>query len=661
MSLAHPLLALLAAAFSLSSAIAASPKPPVEAYGELPAITDVAISTDGNHLAWTENANDGQTVVMHELATSNQKRRFSIPSEFKVRSLTWADAAMLLITVSGLREIRENAVYRIEMFRTFSMPIEGGSARVLLMNDAERACVDAAIMVRPRISKPHTVVMWTQDWLETAYDPRMGSRLGGGRKDSGWISSLYQVDTRDGKAKAVARGSPYTNGWVADADGNAVARSDWEPAGQTFRILAEDKGGWREIYKQTNGEVLALRGLAADGKGVRAHGANGGKFEALWYIPLDGSGAKSLVADAARDVTWVERDFFSYDVVGVHFGGLAGESRWLDQRYETKVRAIRKAFPNRAAELVGRTDDFSKVIARVDSPAHPPTYYLIDFSSGKADMVGEEYPKLNGFAHGSVREISYPARDGYTVPAYLTIPAGSEPNRLPLVVLPHGGPESRDTLEFDWLSQFLASRGYAVLRPQFRGSTGFGEAHRLAGYGQWGRLMQDDVTDGVKALIADGTADPRRICIVGLSYGGYAALAGATLTPDLYACAASVAGVSDLPVMLGQVKFDYGSESDSVAYWQSHIGSRSDPKVIDASPARLAQRAIAPILLIHGEDDTVVPIAQSKAMARALQEARKEHQFVRLEGEDHWLSRGKTRIQVLTELDRFLQSHLGAR
>jgi dipeptidyl aminopeptidase/acylaminoacyl peptidase len=299
------------------------------------------------------------------------------------------------------------------------------------------------------------------------------------------------------------------------------------------------------------------------------------------------------------------------------------------------------------------------VLAQVGDHDNPVVYYLVDFSRGTADVVGDHYPALEKVKHGEVRALTYKARDGYDIPAYLTLPPDAPNEKLPLVVMPHGGPESRDETEFDPFAQFLASRGYAVLQPQFRGSTGFGEAHRLAGYQQWGGLMQDDVSDGVKALVEQGLADPRRVCIIGLSYGGYAALAGAVFTPELYACAASINGVSDLPAMLGHVAKKHGKESDSLNYWRRHIGgAATDAHVVARSPARGAQHVRAPILLIHGADDTIVPMSQSEAMARALKDVGKPHTLVKLAGEDHWLSRSETRTRVLKELEAFLAAHL---
>jgi dipeptidyl aminopeptidase/acylaminoacyl peptidase len=283
-------------------------------------------------------------------------------------------------------------------------------------------------------------------------------------------------------------------------------------------------------------------------------------------------------------------------------------------------------------------------------------YYFVDFSEGTADTVGEEYPALLDVKLGEMRAISYAARDGAMVPAYLTLPPGSDGKNLPLVVLPHGGPEARDDYAFDWWAQFLAVRGYAVLQPQFRGSTGFGRAWAAAGQKQWGGLMQDDVTDGVKAMIAQGVADSSRICIVGASYGGYAALAGAAFTPDLYRCAVSVNGVSNLVAMLGYQKEHSGAESNQVAYWREHIGPSS--AAAGKSPSKAAAQIRVPVMIMHAVNDTVVPESQSKEMVRELEKLKKPVTFVSLAGEDHWLSQSGTRTQMLKELDRFLSAQL---
>ena len=344
--------------------------------------------------------------------------------------------------------------------------------------------------------------------------------------------------------------------------------------------------------------------------------------------------------------------------LGAYTGGAVPEIRWFDPQAQARQDALQKAFPDRRVIAYSESRDQQRVIACVSDLARPPVYYLVDFRTHQSEVVGEAYPALGAAALGIVKITSFRARDGTQIPAYLTLPPGSDGSRLPLVVLPHGGPESRDWPQFDWWAQFLATRGYAVLQPQFRGSTGFGEAYRLAGRRQWGGLMQDDITDGVRALISDGTADPERVCIVGASYGGYAALAGATFTPQLYHCAASINGVSDLADMLQSVQDRGGSQSDSLAYWHESIGPHLDPKITENSPVHAAERVRGPVLIIYSADDTVVAPSQSENMARALKEAGRNVTLVRLDGDDHWLSHGDTRVRMLQALEKFLGAQL---
>ena len=255
----------------------------------------------------------------------------------------------------------------------------------------------------------------------------------------------------------------------------------------------------------------------------------------------------------------------------------------------------------------------------------------------------------------------YKARDGLDIPAYLTLPPNRAPKNLPTIIYPHGGPATRDQLTFDWIAAFLASRGYAVLQPNFRGSSGYGEKFEIDGYGQWGLKMQDDVTDGVKKLIADGISDPKRICIMGASYGGYAALEGAASTPDLYACAVSFAGVSDLRKFLETRANDFGWSSWMISTWYRYIGDRSDDKakLDEASPALHADRVKCPILLMHGAKDITVRIDQSEAMRDALLSKGKSVRFVPFDTDNHYMELADTRIRFLREVEAFLAKNIG--
>jgi dipeptidyl aminopeptidase/acylaminoacyl peptidase len=641
-----------------AAALRAADIPPVEAFGSLPQVSDVELSPDGSLIAFSEARPQGSFVVMHDLQARKDRRTIPVLPPYKLQSITWADNETLLVTLSSAASYygdRPGNKYEVE--RTYAADVAGGKDRMLLMGGGERDLVLGADLLAWRTATPKTVVMSTWDYARTQARQQTGSRLAGGRKDSGWVSQVFEVDVRTGKGSRIAMGSQFTRRWIVDKNGNPVARTEWVPKTEVFTLVAKSGMGWKEIYRLERRGRPAVHGLTADGTAVILSSTKGER-DGLRAYPLDGSASKLLIEDAETNVYGIVRDRITGTPVLAVLGGLEQSERWMDKDAERDFRRVAGAFPGKRVHVYGRSEDGTRVLAYVESPSSPPVYYFVDFKTNRADIVGEMYPKLADAKLGEVRAMHYKARDGAMVPAYLTLPPGSDGKNLPLVLLPHGGPEARDDYSFNWWAQFLAVRGYAVLQPQFRGSTGFGDAWQAAGYRQWGKLMQDDLTDGVKALIEQGVADASRVCIVGASYGGYAALAGAAFTPDLYKCAVSVNGVSDLPRMLTYERVHAGEESTTLADWNDHIGLSTDADVIAKSPLRFPEQFKAPVLLMHAADDTIVPIAQSETMSRALETARKKVTFVRLAGEDHHLSQTATRVQMLKELETFLATHL---
>jgi dipeptidyl aminopeptidase/acylaminoacyl peptidase len=658
----HFALLLLALSFSILPSISrgGDAPPPASAFGRTPDFNFVAMAPDGKTIAMDRRTSSGIKVVLFRAGDANPLRALSVGDAPKLRGISWADSRTVLIDLSVTERIAGAPVESAtnEIWRTVAANTDGGAARVLLMDDGARSYVTGAELLPVNPARANTVSMVSWDFTATKYKASIGSHLGKERRDAGWVSTLFDVDTTTGKGRVVERGTAYTAQWLADPMGAPLARSEWKPETRELTVLAKDGPGWRPIYQHKGNDSMALAGLTPDRKAIVAIGENDSDRSRAWSLPLDGSAETVLFEDPQADVTGATIDPATGVIVGYHTGGMNPDIHWIEKTRLAQQRALDKAFPGRQAYVTDRSMDGQQLLVIVESAESPPVYYLVDLATHRADIVGETYPGLVGAKLGEVRNITYAARDGGRIPAFLTLPPGRGEKNLPLVVLVHGGPESHDPGGFDWWAQFLATRGYAVLQPQFRGSTGYGSAHRLAGYHQWGGVMQDDVTDGVRRLVSDGVADPKRVCIVGASYGGYAALAGAALTPDLYACAVSVAGVSDLPQMIGDVENRGGDESNSLAYWKDHIGSAMDPKVIQASPARAADRIKAPILLMHGTDDTVVPPRQSDAMARALEAAGKPYEYVKLPGEDHWLSNGATRTEVLERIEAFLAKHL---
>jgi len=630
---------------------AAASLPPA-AFGTVPAIDNVTLSLDGKLLASTY-VGDQVSIAILDLVARKPRHRIAFDQTMKLRSIGFVDDTTLLASFSITYTARGAPESKSELGATFAINAEDGSSRMLMeARENNRVVPSSASIASRKGGGPGEILMTARltDLPDAA----------GMIPDS---ASLYivAVNLRTGAFRTLEKGGRNTAGWLFDPTGKAQVRIDQqmrEMDRQPTTTLRYRKGDdWVEFHTATGRDFSAV-GLGPDGRSVLVISPLGSDRKKLWTIPFDGSGPQLLFQHPKYDVEGTIRDRYDGRLLAVSVGGLAQDLFWLDEEARGREAALAAALPGRRVNVGGYSRDGRYAVGFAYSRSHPGAYYLVDYGTGKAEIVGQEYPQLAKTQLGEARMVEYPARDGYEVPAYLTLPPGVAHKDLPLVVLPHGGPEARDSYGFDWWSQFVASRGYAVLQPQFRGSTGFGEAHRKAGYRQWGRRMQDDVSDGVKFLVEQGIADPSRVCIVGASYGGYTALAGATLTPDLYRCAVSIAGVADLTQMIRWVADRGGMRSPAVKYWREHIGDPGSDAVEAVSPTTHVTKAKAAVMLMHGKDDTVVPFEQSEIMMKALQKAGKPGELVRLDGEDHWLSRSPTRTRMLAELERFLAQHL---
>jgi dipeptidyl aminopeptidase/acylaminoacyl peptidase len=636
------------------SAAADSPSgapPGAAAFGALPAETDTVLSPSGTRLAWVDHAHEKPRVVMFDVDARKELRVLALPERLKLRRLLWNDDDTLLVTFSQTHQSDVATQTSREFFINIAYSAAGGDGRMLPAANGRARGAEAAAyayLVRGSIDKPHTVIMGTN---AACY---AGS------------ACLLEVDTATGTPAIIKTGKDVTIGWVVDRAGTPVARADWDYVNRVYRVYALSGNNIRQILETQDKSAPRLAGILPDDSALVLLATNGRAHQAAWKLPLDGSPASVLAEDPDADIDAAYTDSYTGAIIGVYVGGSKTTIHWLDARAQQRAAAVRRAFPNKEVNVYGWSVDGARTLAKVETPSTPPVFYLIDFKSRRADIAGEEYPGLEGATLGEFREITYKARDGTPIPAYLTLPPGKHSGPGPLVVLPHGGPQARDYPGFDWLAQFLATRGYAVLQPQFRGSTGFGEAFERAGYRQWGGLMQDDVTDGVRAMIDQGIADAHHVCIVGASYGGYAALAGAAFTPDLYACAVSVNGVSDLRALMREEVPMYAGGagrpgriiSTAQSEWTERVGAETDPALATKSPINSVAAIKVPVLIAYGTGDGVVPTEQSIRMAEALQKAGKMVTVVKLPDEDHWLSQAATRTAVLEALDSFLKQHL---
>lgn len=374
------------------------------------------------------------------------------------------------------------------------------------------------------------------------------------------------------------------------------------------------------------------------------------------YDVKQGRQTEMLAGHPTQDITsWrgIDEEAFNY----VSTQGMLPQQVWFDPTWARMQAQVDLLLPKRINVISG--DPERKMFIHSRSDIDPGSWYLLDLAEKKLTEIGRVKPELASAQLQPMEIISYKAADGLTIPAYLTRPKERQA-AAPLVVLIHGGPVARDHWGFDADVQVLASRGYAVFQPQFRGSSGFGRAFEHAGYRQWGRAMQDDITAGVHHLIREGIADGKRICIVGASYGGYAALWGLIKTPELYKCGVSFAGVTDIAHMFSDWS-DSSFDKVSRQVMAFRIGDRGDrAELFDpVSPLRHADRIVAPVLLMHGEDDERVPISHGKKMLRALQERNKQVTWLTFEEEGHGLHYIKNQYQYYVTLLDFLEKHLG--
>lgn len=624
-------LCLLAAQVSLAASL--------DVYGKLPSLEDVALSPDGSRLAFVRTQGDARVIAIVAIAERKSAGGMRIGNQ-KLRLLEWADDDHLMIVTSEtslppgfMGEDRE--WYLMQVFdlagrKFLPVPDPAKLPDLRMMN-----VIGGRVMVR-RL-EGHTVL----------FVP--GVCFSGGGE-----SALFRFDLQTGREMLVRQGPPGTR-WLVNEAGEVAAQQTYDERSQRWTIKIRRDERLQEIASGAEAiDVPLLLGYGPTSDTLLIQSIEGG--DSVWRLMSvrDGTLGPPMAERKVLDAPFEDR--LTYRMIGgVH---VDDESHYVffDSVQQALWNSIVDAFPGERVRFVSSSADFSKVVVRVDGPRHGYAYELVDLKTHRAQPVGNVYDGLTGVLE--VRRITYAAADGLQIPAYLTLPRTQPSHDLPLIVLPHGGPAVRDTADFSWWAQALADQGYAVLQPNYRGSS-LDRRFLAAGFGEWGRKMQTDLSDGVRYLVHEGIVDPARVCIVGASYGGYAALAGVTLDPGVYRCAISVAGLSDLKRMLERVNWNHLTGNNlEQRYWDRFMGVRGpgDPVLDAISPIKHLDRINVPVLLIHGLDDTVVPFEQSRIMFDALRRAGKNVELVTMKHEDHWLSRGETRLQMLRSMVAFLRA-----
>ncbi len=611
----------------------------LNAYGKLPGVEQVSLSPSGKRLAMIGVVGDQRKLLVGPVGGAMDVA--ANVGAAKVRSVDWACEDHLLVTITRTTQLgMEFTTSQTEVAGVLVVSVPGYKIFSVFAKQT---------VVSHVVSGEYGAAEIGGHWYgffggvtnrqTTENNPYLDHTY----------PDLYRVDLDTGDAERVANGSPVGDGWLVGPDGQVIARA----------VYNEDSGDWQVLAGLHVGKVLASGRSPFGGAGL----SRGRTADTLLVTHATDKGVVAeeiSLADGKAVDTPDDDDIHSriFDRktdlwIGYTVRGDQPAIKMFDPMMEKRTMAARKAFPNQTVRLESMSEDFNRLLVFTTGGDDSGTYWIVDIATGQAQPVGYEYPAVHADQIGPIRVIEWKAADGTVIHGVLSLPAGRAPTNLPVVLLPHGGPQARDYPVFDWWAQAFASRGYAVLQPNFRGSAGYGAAFRDAGFGEWGRKMQTDVSDGLAELGREGVVDPKRACIVGGSYGGYAALAGVTVQHGLYRCAVAVAGVSDPANFLTYAKDQSGRSSSATRYWQTFMGPATGFDQI--SPLRQAAHADAPIL--HGKDDTVVPFDQSTAMQHALTAAGKPVEMVVMPSEDHWLSREATRTLMLTSALTFVEKY----
>jgi dipeptidyl aminopeptidase/acylaminoacyl peptidase len=373
------------------------------------------------------------------------------------------------------------------------------------------------------------------------------------------------------------------------------------------------------------------------------------------FDPSTGEEVKELFSDPVYDAGGVRLSRVDHHLLGFTCERDKPTVVWTDQRMQILQTLIDREFPATKNDFTSRSDDLQWMIVFAHSDRDPGTYYMLNTTKPTLEQLVVTMPWIKPAKMAEMRPITYQARDGLTIHGYLSLPAGSDGKNLPLIVNPHGGPWVRDEWGFNPEIQFFASRGYAVLQMNFRGSTGYGSGFEAAGFGQWGLSMQDDITDGVKWAIAQGIADPKHIAIYGASYGGYAAMAGLAFTPELYCCGINYVGVTDIKLLLKTLPKSWNREIVEAMTGNS----KRDGKQLEAtSPMDHPERIRVPVLFAYGRLDDRVDLKHGTEMAGDLRARGIPVTLIVRQDEGHGFRHWDNKIELYKAMEEFLGKYL---
>ncbi|MCP1469991.1 dipeptidyl aminopeptidase/acylaminoacyl peptidase [Sphingobium sp. OAS761] len=646
-----PVVLLIMAAFVAGPVPAQSPAPAAETavpvqwtakdFAALPLMDGPALSPDGTRIATRVAVNGEQQLVIAELRDGPDRIHMLGLRDNDLNWWKWVNDDWLIIGLGAETSVQGMPWY---ISRVAGVKRDGSKINVLARSTAGQNADDVIWVARdgtPRILLSYQTSIYSNQ--------------------PGFWPQVDEIDVSTGRTRTVQTSRNNVRGWYADATGTVRMGVGFDDATRTGILFyrPDGKSRFRTVDRadRRKGEklIVPLIFTADPGKAIASDDKEGS--DALYELDLATLQlGRKIFAAPGFDVGWVEASRSGDALAGVHYVADAPTVHWFDPDLARIQADIDKAVGDRRARIISTSSNGQRMIVHVGTPDQPGLYYYYDTAAGTMNLLSKVSDRFApGVRLAPVRTIRYKARDGLEIAAVLTVPAGRDPRNLPLILMPHGGPFARDAEEWDWWVQFLAWRGYAVLQPNYRGSSGYGTAFAEKGEGQWGLSMQDDLNDAVDWAVQQGLADPKRVCIVGASYGGYAAMRAAQRDPGRFRCAVSYAGVSDLAAMTRyDRRFLYHRTRND---WMKEQA----PDFAAVSPINAAAQFGTPILMVHGRKDRRVPVGQSREMAEKLKAAGKvegrDYIYVEQPLADHHFSREADRADFLERLDAFLRAH----
>lgn len=468
----------------------------------------------------------------------------------------------------------------------------------------------------------------------------------------------YSINIETGELKLLYENKNNFDSWITDNAGTIRLASKTDGVNITWNYRNAATDTFTPLLTTSFKEAFSAAGFDKDNKHIYALTNIGrDKITLVDYDPIAKKEVKEIFSNKDYDLASIFYDKKKQALVNVNWEAEKREAHFFEKEWEEIQQGLDKKFAGYMADIVAYDDARTKAIVWVGNDRSPAKYYLYDFKTKESKEAANPYPWINEKQMSHTKPITYKTRDGLTINGYLTLPVGVDAKNLPVVVNPHGGPWARDSWGFNNEVQFLANRGYAVLQMNFRGSTGYGRKFWEASFKEWGKKMQDDITDGVEWLKKEGIANPKQIAIYGASYGGYATLAGVAFTPDLYAAAVDYVGVSNLFTFMKTIP----------PYWKPYmdqfhemVGNPAKDSVLmaQASPALHADKIKAPLFVAQGANDPRVNKAESDQMVAALKKRGVDVEYMVKSDEGHGFHNQNNQYDFYGAMEKFLDKHL---